>query len=152
MNFQKLNIADLHPAAYNPRKNLTPQNTEYQKIKRSIEEFGYIDTVIVDTDMTVIGGHQRLKVLKDLGYSEIECVVVDMDEDHEKALNIALNKISGEWDMPMLKDMLAELDTGAFDVELTGFDYDEKLKHSWVRLTSRMLKKMNSTRIQPPKK
>lgn len=125
MTIQTIPIHTLRPAPYNPRKDLTPEDTEYRKIKRSVEEFGYVDPVIVNADMTVIGGHQRLKVLQDLGYTDIECVVVDMDKDRERALNIALNKISGEWDFPRLKDLLQELDTGAFDVELTGFDYAE---------------------------
>jgi len=56
---------------------------------------------------------------------EVDCVVVDLDETKEKALNIALNKISGDWDMPKLKDLLQDLDTGEFDLELTGFDMDE---------------------------
>lgn len=73
----------------------------------------------------VVGGHQRLKVLKDLGYTEIEVSVVDLTDEQEKALNVALNKISGEWDFPLLKDLLEELDTGDFDVELTGFDLNE---------------------------
>jgi len=56
-----------------------------------------------------------------LGYKEISCVVVDLPPQQEKALNIALNKISGEWDMPKLKDLLQELDTGEIDIEVTGF-------------------------------
>lgn len=77
MEFKKLKINDLKPAAYNPRKALKPGDKEYEKIKKSISEFGYVDPVIVNDDMTVIGGHQRLTVLKDLGYTEIDCVVID---------------------------------------------------------------------------
>jgi ParB-like chromosome segregation protein Spo0J len=84
-----------------------------------------VDPIIVNSDMTVIGGHQRLKVLQELNYIEIDCVVIDVPKDKEKALNIALNKISGEWDVPMLKDLLQELDTGDFDMEITGFDVEE---------------------------
>lgn len=94
MNIQKINIEKLKPAEYNPRKDLQPEDEEYQNIKRSLLEFGYVAPVIVNKDMTVIGGHQRLKVLKELGYTEIECNVVDLDKDREKALNIALNNIS----------------------------------------------------------
>jgi DNA modification methylase len=125
MNIQKISIGKLKPAAYNPRKDLQPGDPEYQKIRRSIETYGYIDPIIANKDLTVIGGHQRLKVLKDLGFEEVECVLVDLDKEHEKSLNIALNKISGEWDMGSLKDLIAELDTGEFDLELTGFDMDE---------------------------
>ena len=56
------------------------------------------------TTGNVVGGHQRLKVLTALGYKEIDCVVVDLDEQREKALNVALNKISGEFDIPLLTE------------------------------------------------
>jgi DNA modification methylase len=125
MRIETIKITDLIPASYNPRVDLQQGDPEYEKIKRSIEEFGYVDPIIVNKDNTVIGGHQRVKVLKDLGYEEITCVIVDMDKDHEKALNIALNKISGDWDNDKLKDLLQELDTGAIDMDLTGFDFDE---------------------------
>ena len=125
MDIRSLPIGKLRPAAYNPRVDLTPEHEEYQKIKRSIEEFGYVEPVIVNKDFTVIGGHQRVKVLKDLGHKEIQCVVVDIDKTKEKALNIALNKISGDWDRELLKDLLLELDSGVIDVTITGFDMSE---------------------------
>ena len=123
MKIETLPIAQIVPAKYNPRKNLTPKDAEYKKLKRSIEKFGYVEPIIINERTgNVVGGHQRLKVLQDIGIKEIEVSVVDLSEAEEKALNIALNKISGEWDMPLLKDLLEELDTGAFDVSLTGFD------------------------------
>ena len=125
MNIQLINIEKLKPAEYNPRKDLQPEDEEWRKIQRSIEEFGYVDPIIVNSDMTVIGGHQRLKVLKDLGYTEIECNVVDLDKTREKALNIALNKISGEWDNQKLEELLAELKSLDFDLDITGFNPDE---------------------------
>jgi ParB-like chromosome segregation protein Spo0J len=126
MEFKKININQLKPAKYNPRKNLKPGDPEYDKIKRSIQEFGYVEPIIQNKRTgNIVGGHQRLKVLKELGETEIDCVIVDMDEAQEKALNIALNKISGQWDIPMLKDLLQELDNGAFNMALTGFDVQE---------------------------
>lgn len=126
MRIEKRNIEELIPANYNPRKDLQPNDTEYIKIKRSIETFGYVDPIIVNERTGVIvGGHQRLKVLKDLGYDEVDVSVVDLSEENEKALNVALNKISGEWDFALLKDLLEELDASSIDVELTGFDIDE---------------------------
>lgn len=125
MNIQLINIEKLKPAEYNPRKDLQPEDEEWRKIQRSIEEFGYVDPIIINSDMTVIGGHQRLKVLKDLGYTEIECNVVDLDKTREKALNIALNKISGEWDNQKLEELLAELKNLDFDLDITGFNPDE---------------------------
>jgi ParB-like chromosome segregation protein Spo0J len=125
LDIQKVKINDIIPAPYNPRKNLKPGDKEYEKIKRSIQEFGYVDPIIINKDFTVIGGHQRIKVLKELGFAEIDCVIIDISKDKEKALNIALNKISGDWDVPMLKDLLQDLDTGAMDISLTGFDAEE---------------------------
>jgi len=125
VNIQKINIEKLKAAEYNPRKDLKPEDEEYQKIKKSILEFGYVAPIIVNSDMTVIGGHQRLKVLKELGYTEIECNIVDLDKTKEKALNIALNKISGEWDNAKLEELLAELKNEDIDMDITGFSFDE---------------------------
>src|SRR5690554_120851 len=120
MRIEKRKIDELIPATYNPRKDLTIDDAEYKKIKRSIETFGYVDPIIVNERTgVIIGGHQRLKVLKDLGYEEIEVSVVNLDEKQEKALNIALNKIEGEWDNEKLKDLLEELDDAKIDMELT---------------------------------
>jgi len=125
MNIQKISVEKLKPTEYNPRKDLQPEDEEYQKIKKSLVEFGYVAPVIVNADMTVIGGHQRLKVLKELGYTEIECNVVELDKDKEKALNLALNKITGEWDNTKLEELLAELKETDIDMDMTGFSFDE---------------------------
>lgn len=125
MDLRKIKIADLVPASYNPRKALKPGDKEYEKIKRSIEEFGYCEPIIVNSDMTIIGGHQRVTVLKDLGYTEIDCIVIDIDKTKERALNIALNKITGEWNKELLADLIAELQDSDFDVTFTGFDPPE---------------------------
>lgn len=102
MLIENKKLTDLIPADYNPRKDLKPGDDEYEKLKRSIEQFGMVQPVIWNkTTGRVVGGHQRLKVLADMGYAETECVVVEMDEAQEKALNIALNKISGDWDKDM---------------------------------------------------
>lgn len=94
MKIQKIAINKLIPATYNPRKDLKPNDPEYQKIKKSILEFGFVSPLVVNKDMTVIGGHQRLKVLQELGFESVECIIVDLDKTKEKALNVALNKIS----------------------------------------------------------
>ena len=126
MQWQTLPLVELRPAAYNPRKALKPSDKEYQKIKNSIQEFGYVEPIIVNHDMTVIGGHQRLTVLKDLGYTEAQCVVLHIeDEAKAKALNIALNKISGEWNEQLLADLLVDLQDAQFNLDLTGFEAPE---------------------------
>lgn len=123
MQWKTLALADLRPAAYNPRKKLKAGDKEYEKIKSSIQEFGYVEPIIVNYDMTVIGGHQRLTVLKDLDYTEAQCVVLHIeDENKVKALNIALNKISGEWNEQLLADLLVDLQNADFNTDLTGFE------------------------------
>lgn len=134
-----LPISALKPAEYNPRKKLKPGDKEYKKIKDSIQEFGFADPLVVNSDMTIIGGHQRLNVAIDLGYTEVPCAVVDIDKTREKALNIALNKITGEWDEQMLADLLTDLKEADYDLDYTGFEapeveqlfsniYDKKVK------------------------
>jgi len=126
MDIQEMKIDDLIPADYNPRMDLKPGDKEYEKLRRSIQEFGYVDTIIWNEQTgNIVGGHQRLKVMKELGFQEVTVSVVDLDEQKEKALNIALNKIEGDWDKGLLKDLLQDIDTGDFDMSLTGFDNDE---------------------------
>ena len=134
-----LSVSVLKPAEYNPRKKLKKGDKEYEKIRNSIEEFGFADPLVVNSDMTIIGGHQRLTVAMDLGYTEVPCAVVDVDKVREKALNIALNKITGTWDETLLADLLTDLKEADYDLDWTGFDaaeveqlfsniYDKKVK------------------------
>ena len=121
-----LPISVLKPAEYNPRKKLKKGDREYKKILDSIEEFGFADPLVVNADMTIIGGHQRLTVAQDLGYTEVPCAVVDIDKTREKALNIALNKITGQWDDNLLAELLEDIaNSGDFDIGKTGFDPPE---------------------------
>ena len=134
-----LPVSVLKPAEYNPRKKLKKGDKEYKKIENSIKEFGFADPLVVNADMTIIGGHQRLTVAIDLGYTEVPCAVVDVDKTREKALNIALNKITGAWDDQMLADLLKDLENVNFNLDFTGFEapeigqlfsniYDKKVK------------------------
>lgn len=126
MQIEKKNVKDLLPADYNPRKDLKPGDPEYEKLKRSIEQFGYVEPVIWNEKTgRVVGGHQRLKVLTDMGITEVDVVVVSLSDEKEKALNIALNKISGSWDNEKLALVIADLQGTDFDVSLTGFDPEE---------------------------
>lgn len=125
MKIEKVKIEELKIAEYNPRKDLNPEDEEWKKIQRSIEEFGYVDPIIINKDKTIIGGHQRYKVLKSLGYDEIQCVVLDIDKQKEKVLNIALNKITGEWDNLKLEQLFKQLNVEIDDLSITGFDKSE---------------------------
>ena len=93
MVIEKKKTADLLPAEYNPRKDLKPGDAEYEKLKRSVEQFGYVEPVIWNrTTGRVVGGHQRLKVLIDMGYTDVDCVVVQFSKQKQKALNIQIVK------------------------------------------------------------
>ena len=89
MNIEKIEINKLKPATYNPRQISKKQ---YNDLKDSIEKFGLVDPIIINKDFTVIGGHQRLKVCKELKYKDIDCVVLDLTKEEERELNIRLNK------------------------------------------------------------
>ena len=126
MKIERKAISELIPAPYNPRKDIQPGDAEYEKLRRSLEEFGYVEPVIWNIQTGhVVGGHQRLKVLRELGETEIDCVIVDLPDAQEKALNIALNKISNDWDKEKLTALLEDLQNSDIDISLTGFDLED---------------------------
>jgi len=120
-------IMRLNAATYNPRVELKPGDPVYENLKLSIETFGFVQPLIVNRrNHVVVGGHQRLNVLKDLGHRDVDVVFVDLNDENEKALNLTLNKTSGQWDESKLADLLQEFELLAdFDVRLTGFDENE---------------------------
>lgn len=127
MKIKSFLLSDLNPAVYNPRKALKEGDKEFEKLKNSIEEFGYVELIIVNeaNNNTVISGHQRLAVLQSIGVEEAECVCVALTPEKEKALNIAMNKISGVWDEEKLTQALKELEMAGTDLATTGFDSEE---------------------------
>ena len=145
MQIKKIKINKLKPAEYNPRQITTKQ---YNDLKESIRKFDLVDPIIVNKDMTVIGGHQRLKVCKDLNYKDVDCVILDLSKEQERELNIRLNKSGGEWDMDILANEfeIEELkDWGFKEIELglnidkitegnTEDDYIPEVKESRVKL------------------
>ena len=121
MNIEKANINTLISPDWNPRQ-ITEE--ELQKLETSLNEFGYIEPIIVnDVNNHIVGGNQRCKALKQLGYTEVDVVYVHIEDlAKEKACNVALNKISGDWDNDKLKVVLEEIELSPIDVSLTGFD------------------------------
>lgn len=123
MNLQQIEINALRPAEYNPRK-MSP--VQMENLKKGMQEFGNVGLIVVNKDMTVIGGHQRIKACRALGIATLPCVVLDITKEKEKALNLSLNRISGEWDAEALQQIIGELGTlDAFDMSLTGFEGKE---------------------------
>jgi hypothetical protein len=110
-------------AKYNPRK-ISDQALD--SLVQSIERFGFVDPVIVnDRTGILVGGHQRIKAAKKLGLKDVPVVAVNLDQAEEKALNVALNKISGEWDLDLLRGVLEDVQAAGLDLSLTGFSDDE---------------------------
>ena len=125
MKIKNEKIENIELATYNPRKI---NANEMQKLMDSLSEFGFLDPVIVNQNMTLIGGHQRIKAWAKLGNKTVPCIFVDLDPMKEKALNLALNKISGEWDIYKLNKILNEINSSEININLTGFDNDELKK------------------------
>ena len=124
MDLERISVARINPAPYNPRKDLQPGDPEYEKLARSISEFGCVEPLVWNRRSgNLVGGHQRFKILIARGDKDVDVSVVDLAPEREKALNIALNKISGEWDPQRLAELLDELiHIPDFDIKLTGFD------------------------------
>lgn len=124
MELRRIELGKLKEAAYNPRVALKPGDAEFEKLKRSIETFGDVEPIVWNERTgNIVGGHQKLAVLKFMGKTDTLVSVVDLDDKEEKQLNIALNKIKGEWDHTKLEEILSrfEADTAL----LSGFDAQE---------------------------
>jgi ParB-like chromosome segregation protein Spo0J len=127
MRIESIPIERINPAAYNPRIDLQPGDPDYDRLQRSMDEFGFVEPLVWNRRTgNLVGGHQRLKILAAQGVHCIDVSVVDLPPERERALNVALNKIGGDWDERKLADLLTGLaEIPDFDVSLTGFDSTE---------------------------
>lgn len=127
MDIQKVPVSQINPAPYNPRLDLKPGDPDYEKLKKSIDEFGCVEILVWNKRTgTLVSGHQRFKVLKARGVQDVEASVVDLPLEKEKVLNLSLNKIRGDWNDEKLADLLQELcKLPDFDETLSGFGIDE---------------------------
>ena len=107
MQIENKLLAELKPATYNPRQITSKQ---YNDLKESIEKFGIVDPIIINKDNTIIGGHQRYKIWKEKAKESnvdditIPCVVLELNKEQERELNVRLNKNTGEWDFDLLSN------------------------------------------------
>lgn len=121
MEIKNIRIDNLKEAGYNPRQ----MNAEdLEKLKYSVKEFGVVEPIVVNKDLTVIGGHQRLKVLQELDWKEVPCIILDLDKKREKLLNLALNRIIGNWDEEKLAKLVKEISDYP-DIKLSGLNESE---------------------------
>ncbi len=138
IDVREVQVGSINPAPYNPRVDLRPGDPEYEKLARSIDEFGLVEPLVWNSRTGhLVGGHQRFKVLLQRGITTAQVSVVDLPIEKEKALNLALNKIAGGWDHEKLAELLNELvELPGFDLSLTGFDppeVDELLASALLR-------------------
>lgn len=169
LNIKKIKIDDIKPASYNPRKIDTKN---FKKLSNSIKEFGLVDPIIINLkNHNIIGGHQRfdylyyekkdtelhLIELGDIGWVFSDTDLTIKDENHEKALNLALNRISGEWKFDELNNILDELAEVKLD-EITGFDYDlDEIDYEYIpleyeddELEEELIDEVDETHLQEP--
>jgi hypothetical protein len=120
MDIVQVDIKQLNPAEYNPRKLSEEQ---FNNIKLSLQRYGFVNPIVVNSNPSrhniVVGGHQRLKVANELSYTEVPVVYVDLSQQQEKELNIRLNKNTGDWDLESLSEFFTktELQDWGFDNE-----------------------------------
>lgn len=128
MKLEYVPIDNMRPFAGNPRKI---SDEGLKKLERSIAEFGFVNPVLCWRNggaLEIIAGHQRVKAARAQGVEKIPVIVLPFTDWHQAyAYNIADNRLQdeSEWDFPKLRELAVELDDGAFDIELTGFDLDE---------------------------
>ena len=113
-------LTKLEPVKCNPRQISKKEKAD---LKNSMVKFGCVEPLVVrQEDYSIIGGHQRYRVGLELGLESLPCMLLNISGSEAMVLNVALNKIHGEWDVAKLEDMLAEIELGPLDIDLTGFD------------------------------
>lgn len=135
MQLRTLPVSLLKPAPYNPRIVLQPGMPGYDRLKRSLTEFGLVQPIIWNESTGhIVGGHQRLAILEAEGITETEVSVVQLSLQREQALNVALNNahVGSDWDHSKLQELVAELtELPDFDATLTGFSEAELRELNW---------------------
>lgn len=135
----EMDLSELKPAEYNPNYM---DDDELKKLDKSLCEFGFVDPIIYHVPTKIIiGGHQRQitkyaqgkkrgfsLILGDIGWFFTDQEIELKDDNKIKALNLALNKIKGQFDQVKLESLFHGLKLEGFDTSLTGFDNVELLE------------------------
>ena len=144
MIIEKKKISDLKPAPYNPRKSNEKQEAN---LKKSLEKFGVVEPIVFNKQTGyIVGGHFRIRELKKLGYKEVDCVIVDLNEDDEKELNIRLNANTGEWNYDELANEWNVEELSEWGVDLPNFELEpeteqeeDKIAEAHTKLTDKFI-------------
>lgn len=129
---QEVPVSRLKPYEKNAKIHGTNQ---IEKLKASIEEFGFLTPCLIDEDFNIIAGHGRVMAAKDMGMESVPCVFVEgLTEAQRKAYILADNKLGelGEWDMELVISELEDLKAMDFDIELTGFELPDETEQAEV--------------------
>ncbi|MGH7458565.1 MAG: ParB N-terminal domain-containing protein [Longimicrobiaceae bacterium] len=122
MKIESAPIDSLRPDPDNPR---LMSRHDGEALKRSLAEYGAVEPAVVNQDGQIIGGHMRIAAARELGWTEFPVIRVDLAPARAKLLNLALNRISGEWDTDKLSELLYDLGSAGADLGLSGFEADE---------------------------
>jgi ParB-like chromosome segregation protein Spo0J len=117
---EKFPVQKLKLYPENPRKMSA---REFDALVKSLENFGVVEPLVINSQYEVIGGNQRLLALRKLGIETVPVVLVELPLSKEKALNLALNRIQGEWDFTKLSSFIKDIEEA--DLDLTGFEDTE---------------------------
>lgn len=115
-------LDDVRPVDWNPR---TISEYQLRALQESLSTFGAVEPIVINKDGTLIGGHQRWAAARELGWASLPAVRLDLDDTKVRTLNLALNKISGEWDEDALARVLASITVDPVEILEAGFEEDE---------------------------
>lgn len=124
-----MKIAYLHPKTLIPYAKNSKEHPERQikELMATIKEFGFDQPIVVDQDMVIIKGHGRREAALRLKLTEVPVVIREISETEAKFLRVADNEVaSGDWDAHALRHEMKALSTSGFDLNLTGFEIEER--------------------------
>lgn len=124
MTTKHFNFDQINRAKWNPRVDLKPSDPEYQAIHGSLKKYGFLGGGVVNVRKgknTLIGGHQRVTIMQDMGQTGADFATVSLNDQEEKKLNLILNRVTGRWSAPDLTALLRELQAEQIDLAGLGF-------------------------------
>ncbi len=150
--YMEVALADMKPAEYNPRIDLQPGDIAYERLKKSVIRYGLLQPIVWNQRTgNIVGGHQRYKILTEMGAEKVICAVVDKSLEDEMAANAAMNKASGRWENSLLKEMFESMDRAVIDYEAIGFQ-PEEIDHLFTEIDQLDDDEIFDSDMEPDKK